>query len=204
MIPLLVHYGLIILFLVVAVESFGIPLPGETALITCAILAAQGHYPIVAVIAIAAIAAIIGDNLGYWLIGHIGGRRLLRRWKWLQKYSDRFMPPAEKLMRGHGGKTVFFSRFVTFLRYTAAWTAGITGMPWRKFLLWNTLGGIVWATIVGLLAYFLGHAAAAAFSRYGFFGAIITILSICAYFVATKYIDKRIESDGSPEPPSKA
>lgn len=190
---LLFHYGLIALFLLVAVESFGVPLPGETALITCAVLSAQGHYPIVLVLILAASAAIIGDNLGYWLIGRIGGRKFLHRWKWLRRYSDLFIPRAEKLMARHGGKTVFFSRFITFLRYTAAWIAGMAGMPWCKFLLWNALGGVVWATAVGLLAYYLGHAAAAAFSKYGRYGVVFTLLSILIFIGITRFIDSKAD-----------
>lgn len=190
---LLIHYGLVILFLLVAVESFGVPLPGETALITCAVLSAQGHYSIVLVILIAATAAIIGDNLGYWIIGRVGGRRLLQRWKWLRHYSDIFIVRTEKLMTRHGGKTIFLSRFVTFLRYTAAWIAGMTGMTWRKFLLWNALGGVVWATSVGLIAYYLGHAAAAAFSKYGIYGAALIVISIVAFMLFSRYVDKKID-----------
>src|SRR3954453_16170057 len=89
--------GLPVLFAVVLLESFGIPLPGETALIAFGVLAAGGHYSIASVIAIAAAGAIVGDNLGYWLIGPLGGRALFRRWGWLNKYSDRVLPHAESL-----------------------------------------------------------------------------------------------------------
>src|SRR5256885_4680142 len=92
------HHGLPILFAVVLIESFGIPLPGETALIAFGVLAAQGHYSIASVIAIAAAGAIVGDNLGYWLIGRIGGRALFGRWRWLNQYSDRVLPRVESLM----------------------------------------------------------------------------------------------------------
>ena len=77
------HHGLPLLFVVIMLESFGIPLPGETALIVFGVLAAQGHYDLAAVVAVAATAAIVGDNLGYWIIGRIGGRALFRRWRWL-------------------------------------------------------------------------------------------------------------------------
>jgi len=144
------HHGLPLLFAVVMIESFGIPLPGETALIAFGVLAAQGHYSIASVIAIAAAGAIVGDNLGYWLIGRLGGRALFRRWRWLNQYSDRVLPRAESLMARHGGKTVFFGRFVSVLRYTVAWVAGLSRMHWWRFLFWNAAGGIAWATAVGL------------------------------------------------------
>jgi len=146
-------HGLPLLFVVVMLESFGIPLPGETALILFGVLASQGHYNIAAVIAVTAAAAIVGDNLGYWIIGRWGGRRLFERWEWLRKYSARILPRSEELMARHGGKTVFFGRFVTVLRYTAAWIAGLGRMEWWRFLFWNAAGGICWATLVGLVAF---------------------------------------------------
>src|SRR6202795_4584793 len=142
--------GLPLLFVVVMIESFGIPLPGETALIAFGVLAAQGHYSIASLIAVAAAGAIVGDNLGYWLIGRVGGRGLFRRWRWLRQYSDRVLPRAESLMARHGGKTVFFGRFVSILRYTVAWVAGLARMPWWRFLFWNAAGGIRWANVGGV------------------------------------------------------
>src|SRR5436190_8010780 len=119
------HHGLPILFAVVLIESFGIPLPGETALIAFGVLAAEGHYSIASVIVVAAAGAIIGDNLGYWLVGRLGGRALFNRWGWLHRYSDRVLPPVERVMQRHGGKTVFFGRFVAVLRVGAAAVAGL-------------------------------------------------------------------------------
>lgn len=165
------HHGLPLLSVVVMIESFGIPLPGETALIAFAVLASQGHYRIEWVIVAAAAGAIVGDNLGYWLIGRLGGRALFRRWRWLNTYADRVLPRAEALMERHGGKTVFFGRFVSVLRYTVAWIAGLSRMDWWRFLFWNAAGGIAWATAVGLLAYYSGRAAADAIQRYGLYAA---------------------------------
>jgi len=86
-------HGLPLLFAVVLLESFGIPLPGETALIAFGVLASQGHYGIAWVIGLAAAGAIVGDNLGYWLIGRLGGRRLFERWRPLRRYGERACPP---------------------------------------------------------------------------------------------------------------
>ena len=181
------EHGLPLLFAVVMIESFGIPLPGETALILFGVLASEGHYNIVEVIAIAAGGAIVGDNLGYFLIGRLGGRRLFERWGWLRKYSERVLPRAEELMAKHGGKTVFFGRFVTVLRYTAAWIAGLGLMHWRKFLLWNAAGGICWATLVGLVAYYGGKAAADAIAKYGLYAAGVIVLVLAGTYVAHHY-----------------
>ena len=167
---LLTSVGLGLLFALIMLESAGIPLPGETALIAAGLLAAKGHYEIGQVIVIAAAAAIIGDNLGYWAARHYG-LRLVDRWPRLKKYSDRALPPAERFFEAHGGKTIFIARFVAILRFTAALLAGATRMPWWKFFFWNAAGGICWATGVGLLAYYGGKAAAEAFDTYGLIGA---------------------------------
>jgi membrane protein DedA with SNARE-associated domain len=187
------HHGLPLLFAVVLIESFGIPLPGETALIAFGVLAAQGHYSIAAVIAIAAAGAIIGDNLGYWLIGRVGGRALFRRWRWLNQYSDRVLPRAEALMERHGGKTVFFGRFVSILRYTVAWVAGLSHMRWWRFLFWNAAGGIAWATVVGLTAYYGGRAVADAIQRYGLYAAAFAVVAIIVGWLGLRYARARVE-----------
>lgn len=179
---LLLSYGLILLFAAVAIESAGVPVPGETALITAAFLASQHHYSIVAVIAVAAAGAIVGDNVGYW-IGREGGRKLLERWGPLKRYADRALPPAERFFDKHGAKAVFFGRFIAFLRVTAAWLAGISRMTWWRFLLWNAAGGILWAIGISLLAYEFGKAAADAFSRYGLYAvAAIVVLAVVGFF----------------------
>lgn len=187
------HHGLPLLFVVVMLESFGIPLPGETALIAFGILASKGDYSIGWVIGLAAAGAIVGDNLGYWLIGRLGGRALFRRWGWLNNYANRVLPRAEKLMARHGGKTVFFGRFITVLRYTAAWIAGIGRMPWWKFLFWNAAGGIGWATGVGLLAYYAGHAAANAINRYGLYAAAGVIVALALGWLVVHFGKERVE-----------
>src|SRR5205807_2244422 len=187
------HHGLPLLFLVVMIESFGIPLPGETALIAFGVLASQGNYSIVWVIVVAAAGAIVGDNLGYWIIGRWGGRELFRRWRWLNRYAERVLPRAEKLIERHGGKTVFFGRFITVLRYTAAWIAGLGRMPWWKFLFWNAAGGICWATAVGLVAYYAGHAAADAIQRYGIYSALGIVVAIGLAWAILHFGRKRVE-----------
>jgi len=189
-------HGLPLLFVVVMLESFGVPLPGETALIAFGILASQGHYSIYWVIALAALAAIVGDNLGYWLIGRWGGRTLFERWGPLRRYAEKTLPPTERLMARHGGKVVFFGRFVTVLRYTAAWVAGLAKMAWWRFLFWNALGGICWATAVGLVAYYSGHAAADAIQRYGIYAAgVIAVVVVVGFFFThsgKKWLEKRL------------
>jgi membrane protein DedA with SNARE-associated domain len=187
---LLLTYGLALLFLAVAIESAGVPIPGETALITAAFLSSQGHYGIVWVIVVAAAGAIVGDNIGYW-IGRLGGRRLLERWGPIARYAERVLPPAEKFFARHGSKTVFIGRFVAVLRVTAAWLAGISHMHWWKFAFWNAAGGIVWATLVSLVAYYVGKSAADAISRYGLYAAGGLALLAVLGAVALHYAHKR-------------
>jgi membrane protein DedA with SNARE-associated domain len=181
---LLSDYGLFLLFAVVGLESFGVPLPGETALIGAGILAERGHFDIVAVIAVAAAAAIVGDNGGYW-VGRTGGRKALERLPLLRTYTPRLLPPAESFFRRHGAKTVFVGRFLSLLRVTAAWLAGISHMPWWRFLAWNAAGGIVWAVLVGLVAFYFGRAAADAIAHYGAVGggviAAVVVLGLLGF-----------------------
>jgi membrane protein DedA with SNARE-associated domain len=99
-------------------------------------------------------------------------------------------------MRDHGGKTVFFGRFVTVLRYSAAWVAGLAHMEWWRFLFWNALGGIVWATGVGLIAYYAGQSAADAITRYGLYAAaviaVVTIGGLLLFHYGTKRLEDRL------------
>jgi membrane protein DedA with SNARE-associated domain len=186
------HYGLWFLFAIVCLESAGLWLPGETALIAAGVYASKGHLSIGGVIVVAAAAAIIGDNIGYWL-GREGGRRLIDRYGWVKRQTDRVMPAAERFFERHGGKAVFFARFFGGLRVTAAWMAGITRMPWWRFLIWNALGGIVWAIGVGLLAFYAGRAVADAIARYGAYGGIAIAAVIVLVIVAIHFARRRAE-----------
>jgi membrane protein DedA with SNARE-associated domain len=193
---LLLDYGLFLLFVLVAAESTGVPLPGETALIAASVLASQGHYSIVWVIVLAAAGAIIGDNAGYWL-GRKGGRALLRRIPYLNEYFERILPPAEKFFEKHGAKAVFFGRFVSVLRVTAAWLAGISHMPWWRFLFWNAAGGIVWATAFGVVAYYSGRAAADAINQYGLYAGIALVVAIAIGIVGVHFWRKRMFAENT-------
>ena len=168
-------------------------MPGETALITAAVLARPEHhrYSLVWVIVVAAAAAIVGDNIGYWL-GRVGGRKLIDRWEFTARYARRALPPSERFFDRHGAKTVFFARFVALLRVTSAWLAGISHMSWWRFLAWNALGGIVWATGVSLLAYWAGKAVAEAVGKYGLYAVVALVVLAAAGFVALRMWNKRV------------
>jgi len=185
------QWAMLLLFVLLALESFGLPVPGETALIACSVLASQGSLSIVWVIVVASAAAIIGDNLGYWA-ARKGGRPLLERNRLTHGYAEKYLPRGERFFAKHGGKAVFFGRFVAVLRVTAAWIAGITHMHWWRFLGWNAAGGITWATTVALISYYLGDAAASAFSRYGLYAAGGAILLSGIGFLIVKRLEKRV------------
>lgn len=143
----------------VALESTGIPAPGETTLIAAAIYAGTTHdLDIGFVIAAAAAGGIIGDNIGFWL-GRVLGYRLLLRYGRYIGLSERRIKLSQYLFLRHGGKVVFFGRFVAVLRALAAFLAGVNRMDWSRFLVFNTAGAIVWATAYGMAAFYLGQQA---------------------------------------------
>jgi membrane-associated protein len=171
------------LFGLVMAESGGAPVPGETALIAAGALAGQGHLEIALVIALAATAAIVGDNAGY-LIGRHGGRRLLTRPGRFADQRAKVLERGEPFFARHGPKAVFFGRWILGLRVWASWLAGITHMPWRSFLVYNALGGISWAVTVGVLAYLAGDAIGVIVRDVGLAAfAVVAVLAAGAYLI---------------------
>lgn len=176
-------FGYPLLFLIVMSESGGLPVPGETALIAAAVLASQGKLKIELVIPLAAAGAIVGDNLGY-LIGRKGGRWLLERPGPFLRQRRQVLVTGQPFFERHGPKAVFFGRFVLGLRVWASWLAGATHMHWRSFVLWNALGGMTWATAVGLIAYYLGHSAGNTIEAFGLYGLAAVLVAIGSAFFA--------------------
>ncbi|HEY7933659.1 MAG TPA: DedA family protein [Solirubrobacteraceae bacterium] len=174
--------GYPLLFAIVMCEAGGVPVPGETALITGAVLASRGKLQIELVIPIAALAAIVGDNAGY-LIGRKGGRWLLERPGAFHRQRQDVLRVGEPFFERHGPKAVFFGRFLLGLRVWASWLAGATRMSWSSFVLWNALGGITWASAIGLAAYFLGHSASNAIETFGLYGLAAVLFAILSTFV---------------------
>jgi membrane protein DedA with SNARE-associated domain/membrane-associated phospholipid phosphatase len=136
-------------------ESTGVPLPGETILLASGFLVQQGHLDLGDAIVFGILGAVIGDQIGYW-VGREGGRRFVLRWGRYLFISPERLAHAEAFFARHGGKAVFLARFFSGLRVFGALVAGISRMRWGTFLLYNALGGAVWATAVILLGYFLG------------------------------------------------
>ncbi|GHO65862.1 membrane protein [Ktedonobacter sp. SOSP1-52] len=154
---LLASFGYPMVFLFVMIESIGIPIPGETMLLLGSFYAAIDHrLNIVFVIVCAAVGAIVGDNIGF-VIGRKGGRPFVERYGKYVFIRQKHLAKAEQFFEHHGGKTVFLGRFTAILRAWAAFLAGVNHMPWRAFLIYNATGGILWATIVGLVGYYAGR-----------------------------------------------
>ena len=193
MTDLLTHYGLFLLFGAVAIESAGVPVPGETTLDR-----RRGAREA------RSLHALAGDRRRRDRRDHRRQHRLLARprrgpallthWNFVDRYAERTLPPAERFFEKHGAKTVFFGRFIAVLRVAAAWLAGISRMHWWEFFLWNAAGGIAWAVAISLLAYAVGQAVADAISRYGLYAVLALIpLGVAAYF-AHRYMRKKLES----------
>ena len=169
------------LFGLVFAESAGIPVPGETALLTAGVLAGAGHLLLPVVVATAVAAAVLGDTLGYWL-GRRGGRAVLVRRGPLKAHRAHALARSERFFAVHGPKTVFLGRFVPGVRVFAAVCAGASRMPWPRFALYNVAGAFAWATTVAGLAAIVGPAASAAFGAVaitvGVLGAIAVAISL--------------------------
>lgn len=156
--PLIVEYGLIAVFLIVMLESAGLPLPGETALILAAVYAGMtGHFEMPAVIAVAAAAAIVGDNIGF-VLGRRYGMTLLTRYGKIVGLDEKRLRFGQHMFAKHGAKIIFFGRFIAVLRIFAAVLAGVNRYSWKSFLLFNAAGGIIWATLFGLGGFVFGDA----------------------------------------------
>jgi membrane protein DedA with SNARE-associated domain len=153
----LVDYGYLAVFVMVGMESIGVPLPGETMLIVASLYAGSTHkLSIGLIVLVAAAGAIVGDNIGY-AVGRHGGWRVLRRYGHHVGIHERRLKLGRYLFLRHGGKVVFFGRFVSILRTYAAALAGANHMPFRRFFPFNASGGLIWAAIYGFGYYYAAH-----------------------------------------------
>jgi membrane protein DedA with SNARE-associated domain len=183
---LLANYGYIAVFVLPLLESTGLPVPGETMLLTASVYAATtGRLNIALVITAAAAGAIIGDNFGY-LVGRKGGRALVTRYGRYIRVSVDHLRVGERFFARHGDKTVFLARFIAVLRTIGAFVAGASKMHYPSFLVWNAAGGITWAVFYGVLAYALGRQ----FDRYqtliarsGIAIAVVVVVLIVVFIV---------------------
>jgi membrane protein DedA with SNARE-associated domain len=182
----LASYGYLVVFLLVMTESIGVPVPGETALVGAALYAGSTHkLEIEWVIAVAIAGAVLGDNIGF-SIGRYGGARLLLRHGHKIHLDEGRLRIGIWLFRRHGGKVVFWGRFVSILRTYAAFLAGANRMDWRRFLVFNAAGGVVWATLYGVVYYVFGGALQNLSTEIDIVLGVIGTVVLVAFLVWTK------------------
>src|ERR687886_304984 len=155
LLSLIGHYGYFVVFFGVMLESTGVPLPGETMLLAAGVMVQRGHLDLGDAIVFGILGAVVGDQIGYW-VGREGGRPFILRWGRYVSITPQRLAGAEAFFERHGGKAVFMARFFSGLRVFGALVAGMSRMRWGTFLIYNALGGAVWATAVVSVGYFLG------------------------------------------------
>lgn len=187
-------YGIWTVAIIVGLESLGIPLPGEAVLIIASIYAATHDGNIAMVIAAATIGAIVGDNIGY-LIGREFGYPLVLKFGSYLGLTEGRIKLGQFLFQKHGGKVVFFGRFFAVLRFLAALLAGINRLAWPRFLVANALGGLVWASIVGMSAYTLGRSIHEVQGPLGAIAIAIAIGIVIAIFVYLKRHEAELQAE---------
>jgi membrane protein DedA with SNARE-associated domain len=185
--------GYIAVALFVGIEGIGIPLPGETMLITAAVFAAAGHLSIAGVIAAAAAGAIVGNCIGFG-VGWFGGYPLLRRFGKYVGLNEPQVKVGRYIFMRYGSKVVFFGRFVSILRTYLAFLAGANRMAWQRFLLAITAGAVVWATVYGVAAYALGSQISHLSRPVEIGFIVLAVLAIIAGVLFIRFQGRRLEA----------
>jgi membrane protein DedA with SNARE-associated domain len=151
------HHGYWAVAGTLLLENAGVPIPGETVLLFASFLAySEERLHLPWIILVATLACTLGDNLGYG-IGHYGGRPLLERWKNLFRIQTSHIERGERLFRRYGSATIFLARFIAGMRVIAGPLAGVLGMPWRQFVLFNFLGATLWVAVISSIGYLFGR-----------------------------------------------
>ncbi|MGH7125789.1 MAG: DedA family protein [Stellaceae bacterium] len=192
---LLAAYGYLVVALIVGIEGMGIPLPGEATLIAASIVAGTTQELNIGLVIVAAGAgAVAGDNAGFW-IGRSLGYRLLRRFGGYIGLTDRRIRLGQYLFGRYGGTLVLIGRFIALLRTLAPFVAGANRMPWRRFAPFNAAGGVLWSTIYGTVAYWLGREAHGIMGRAGLLLAVLGIAAIAAGWLFLRRNEARLEAE---------
>ena len=150
------HYGYWAVMSGIMLENMGLPIPGETITLVGGFLAGSGDLTYPGVLAAATGGAIVGDNFGYW-IGKWGGWPLLKQVGGFFGIAEEQLNQAREEFGRNAARAVFIGRFVALLRVFAGPLAGIAGMPYHRFFVFNTAGAVVWATTIVSLAFFVGR-----------------------------------------------
>jgi membrane protein DedA with SNARE-associated domain len=192
---LLSHVGYAAVFAFVMVESLGVPFPGETMVITAALYGSLTHHLLAGLVwATAAAGAIVGDNIGY-AIGYWGGYRLLRRHGSKLHVDEAKLKVGRLLFDRHGGKVVFFGRFVSILRTYAAFLAGVNRMAWHRFFLFNAAGAVVWSGIYAMGFYYAGNTLKQFRGPVDLALGIAAAVAIIVFFVWARRHTKQLEEE---------
>ncbi|MGB3491863.1 MAG: DedA family protein [Elainellaceae cyanobacterium] len=150
------QYGYVAVFFGILLENAGIPIPGETITLIGGFLAGSGELRYLGVLATATAGAIVGDNVGYW-VGFYGGWPILVRVGRLFRLTEEKLLGVRDQFANNAARAVFLGRFIALLRIFAGPLAGTVKMPYARFLLWNSLGALAWASVMVSLAYFVGR-----------------------------------------------
>lgn len=189
--PFVLHYGYLAVGGLLFLEDFGILVPGETVLVTASLFAGQGKLNIILIIIIATLASIIGDSVGY-LIGKYGGHPLLAR---VGKYvfiNDEKITKVEKFFSKYGTKIVLIARFIDGLRELNGIMAGISEMNWRLFIIFNSIGSVVWVSLWSLVGYY-GSSHINGFLEFELVLTILTFSLFIVRLIYKKYYKKTIK-----------
>ena len=186
------HFGYWAVLLFVMVEDFGIPVPGEAVLIAASVYAGAGRLNVVAVGVVGFAAAVTGDNIGF-AIGHYGGRALVLRWGHYVGFTEERLGHAEAFFERHGGWIITVARFIEVLRQANGIVAGITGMRWLRFLVFNALGAALWVGTWVSLGYLAGSHIGSIYhyiTDYSLYVLIVLAVLLAAY-VAWRMLRRR-------------
>ena len=196
--PLLNRWGYLAVGGFLVLEDFGVPVPGETILIAASVYAGAGRLNVVVVGIVGFLAAVVGDNIGF-AIGHFGGRALALRWgKYVFLTSER-LDKAEDFFDRHGGKIIVVARFIEGLRQANGIVAGVTGMHWRRFIVFNAIGAALWVGVWVSLGYLAGNHITAIYgqiTRYSLYLLIAAAVAVAAFI--TRHLLRRRRA--SPRP----
>jgi membrane protein DedA with SNARE-associated domain len=185
-------WAYVTVLVVVALESLGIPLPGETVLITAALAAGTTHKLSIALVVLSgAVGGIVGDNAGYW-IGRTGGWRLISRHGSKIRLDEKRLKIGRYLFAEYGDKLVFFGRFVALLRTFAAFLAGVNRMDAKRFLVANAAGGVVWASAFGFGFGYFGRFAKTAHAWVTWAGGGLAVVAFVSITLYMRRAEKRL------------
>jgi len=195
------HFGYWAVPLLVMIEDFGIPVPGETVLIAASVYAGAGRLNVVAVGVVGFVAAVAGDNIGF-AIGHFGGRALVLRWGRYVRLTEERLDKAEAFFNRRGAWIITVARFIEVLRQANGIIAGITGMRWLRFLAFNALGAALWVGTWVSLGYLAGSHIGTIYhyiTEY-FFYVLIALAALLAGYIARRALRRTLRATPAREP----